>query len=175
MQRRFVVAALAALPVALWASGALADQSPVPPAPIEAKEVTITLSGAKCPDLPKDVVVTGTGSSRTYDNTSTDASGVTHLNTTTVVSGNATDNKGGKYWFDYQNTLVASFTTLPFVGVTTDHFDLVRKRVGGGVHTFFVANLTVTGEGPNDFQIQPLQVRGFPIDFTTGEAQCDPL
>ena len=175
MQKRFVVAVLAALPLALGASGALADQNPVPPAPVGVKDVTFKLSGAKCPDLPKDVVVTGTGSSRTYDNTSTDASGVTHLNKITVISGNATDNKGGKYWFDYQDTLVASFTALPFVGVFTDHFDLVRKRVGGGVHAFFVANLTVTGEGPNDFQIQPVQVRGFPIDFSTGDAQCDPL
>ena len=175
MQKRFVVAALAAIPVALGASGALADQNPAPPAPVETKQVTFTLSGAKCPNLKKDLVVKASGISQTYDNTTTDARGVTHLSTFTIVSGNATDNKGGKWWFDYQNTLVASLTGFPFVGLMTDHFDLVRKRVGGGVHTFFIANVTVTGDKPEDLSFQPVQVRGYPFDFKTGEELCDPL
>src|SRR5260221_2930493 len=100
MLRRFIVTALVALPFTLATAGALADGSPpVPPTPVNIEAVSFTMTSAQCSALPKGVTVKGSGTKRTWATSSTDANGVTHDSSVSIISGAATDNKGGKYWF----------------------------------------------------------------------------
>ena len=175
MLRRLAAVALAMLSVALPAAGALADDA-TPPAPTAVKKVSFTITAKQCPDLPQGVTIKGAGTSRKWESASVDAAGMTHYSAVTIVTGTATDNKGGRYRFDYHDSFSTSHTTVPYVALLTDHFDLVpRGAFGGGLHTFFVANVTVKSEDPFDAAFEPTYVQGDPTDFTTLKAHCDPI
>jgi hypothetical protein len=176
MRRRFIIPALVALPLTLSAAGALADASPAPPTPVAVEKVSFTMTSKQCRALPQGVTVKGSGTKRTWATSSTDASGVTHDSSVSVISGPATDNKGGRYWFDYHDSFNASYTTLPYVALLTDHFDLVKRaNLAGIVHAVFVGELTVTSENPPDATLKPTFALGDPLDFATFTPHCDPL
>jgi len=174
MLKRFLVVAVLGMCAAVAATGALADDTS-PPLP-EVKKVSFTITAKQCPDLPQGVTVKGSGTSRKYTTFSTDANGVNHYYEVTAVTGTATDNRGGRYRIDYHASFSASYTTTPYVAVLTDHFDLVpRGAFGGGLHTFFVANVTVRSEDPFEATFDPIVVHGDPLDFKTLKPHCDPL
>ena len=175
MLRRLGVVALAIATVALPAASALADDT-TPPAPSEVKKVSFTITAKQCPDLPQGVTIKGKGTSRKWESASVDAGGITHYFAVTSVTGTATDNKGGRYRFDYHDDWSTSHTTVPYVALLSDHFDLVPLGAfGGGLHTFFVANVTVKSEDPFDAVFEPTFLRGDPLDFTTFKPHCDPI
>ena len=175
MLRRLGVVALAMLTVGLPAAGALADDA-TPPAPTAVKKVSFTITAKQCPDLPQGVTIKGAGTSRKWESASVDAGGMTHYFAVTAVHGTATDNRGGRYTFDYHDDWSTSHTTVPYVALLTDHFDLVPKGAfGGGLHTFFVANVTVNSEDPFDAVFEPTFLRGDPVDFKTLKPHCDPI
>ena len=176
MQKRFMAAVLAALLLALGSAGALADNPPTRPAPTEVKKVSFTLTSKQCSALPQGVTIKGAGTSRKFETFTQAADGTMHYNEVTVISGAATDNKGGRYWFDYHDDFSTAHTAVPYVALVTDHFDLVsRGAFTTGLHTFFVAEVTVTSEDPFQATFKPTFVLGDPLDFATLASHCDPL
>ncbi len=176
MVRRFMIPALVVVPLMLSAAGALAQAPPAPPTPVSVEPVSFTMTSKQCRALPQGVTVKGSGTKRTWFTSSTDANGVTHDSSVSTITGAATDNKGGKYWFDYHDTYNASHTTLPYVALVTDHFDLVKRgSLAGIVHAVFVAEATVTSENPPAATFKPTFAIGDPIDFATFAPHCDPV
>jgi hypothetical protein len=175
MFRRAIVSAAAALSLGLGATGALADDGSAP-TPAEVKKVSFTITSKQCADLPQGVTIKGSGTSRKYTTFTTDASGVNHYFESVFITGTATDNRGGRYRFDYHHAWSSSSTTPPYVAFFTDHFDIVpRGAFGGGLHTFFAANVTVKSEDPFEAVFDPIVVHGDPTDFKTLKSHCDPL
>jgi hypothetical protein len=146
------------------------------------KEPTLQITPAhfvmkwtQCEQLPEGLVVTGKGTKRHYDYSTTDESGVTHHFEVNLITGHATDNFGGAYWFDYHDTLTANFVKPPFVGLFTDHFSLVP--ISGStvhVHSFFAAKAHV---GANSFSLTKAFIGGgHPISYGSNIVpHCDPL
>jgi hypothetical protein len=146
------------------------------------KEPTLTITPAhlvmtwtQCEQLPEGLVVTGKGTKRHYDYSTTDESGVTHHFEVNLITGHATDNFGGTYWFDYHDTLAANFVKPPFVGLFTDHFSLAP--ISGStvnVHSYFAAKAHV---GANSFALSKAFVAGgHPISYGSNiKPHCDPL
>jgi hypothetical protein len=129
----------------------------------------------QCEQLPEGLVVTGNGTKRHYDYSTTDESGVTHSFVVNLITGRATDNEGGTYWFDYHDTLTANFVKPPFVGLFTDHFSLVP--ISGSsvhVHSFFAAKARV---GTSSFSLHKAFIGGgHPISYGSNiQPHCDPL
>jgi hypothetical protein len=176
MLRRLTITALVAVPFTLSTAGALADGPPAPPTPVKVEAVSFTMTSQQCSELPKGVTVKGSGTKRTWATSSTDANGVTHDSSVSVISGAATDNKGGKYWFDYHDSYNASHTAPPYVALLTDHFDLVKRgSLAGIVHAMFVGELTVTSEDPFTATFKPTFALGDPLEFATFTPHCDPV
>jgi hypothetical protein len=176
MLRRFTIAALVAVPLTLSTASALADGPPAPPTPANIEAVSFTMTSQQCSQLPAGVTVKGSGTKRTWLTSSTDANGVTHDSSVSIISGAATDNKGGKYWFDYHDSYNVSHTAPPYVALLTDHFDLVKKgSLAGVVHAMFVGELTVTSEEPFTATLKPTFALGNPLDFATFTPHCDPV
>jgi hypothetical protein len=112
-------------------------------------------------------VITGEGTAHFWGHESIDGKGVVHFNGGESIHGKATDDNGGDYVFNYHDASSGTFTGFPFVVHLTDHFNLT----GPGdvrIHTFFVADVTITGPGPNDMVFDAKVVIGDPIN-------CDPL
>lgn len=162
MHTRWIVVLLAALAVSLGAPAALA----APPTEV-VEPVSWTIS-PHCGDVPHGVKVTGHGTLRTRTQFSTNAKGVSRLVIRQDASGTAADNHGGSYTWSYRNEFNASFTGFPYDGSDTDRFDVKGNGAAGGLHSSFVAKITVTGPGPTDFTIEFLEVEGDPFN-------CDPL
>jgi hypothetical protein len=104
----------------------------------------------------------------------TDAGGVTTVQVVSHASGRATDNHGNTYAFDYSNAFrVSNSSSNPgiFTGVMTDHFSLAGPALN--LSNGFIAKLTTNLT--DVFVFDPINSRGDPIDFSTGEAHCDPL
>lgn len=176
MHKKAIATGASALVLALGfgAAGAAADDA-VPPVP-EVKKVSFTLTSKQCADVPRGVTIKGSGTERKYVTFTTDANGVGHYFESVFSTGTATDNRGGKYRWDYHHAWSSSATTPPYVAFLTDHFDLVpRGAFGGGLHTFFAANVTVTSEEPFEAVFEPIVVHGDPTDFETLKPHCDPL
>jgi hypothetical protein len=175
MIRRIAVAAAVTVAAVLGASSALADDT-APPAPTLVENVSWKITWKQCGDLPTGVVIKGKGTKRVWDTSSTDANGVTYFSEVAVITGTATDNRGGRYRFDYHDSVTTSHTTTPYVALLVDHFDLVSVGAfGTGLHTFFMANVTVTSEDPFQATFTPILKNGDPLDFKTMTPHCDPL
>ena len=95
---------------------------------------TFVLTSATCPYLPSGTTITGSGPKTSITTTHTDADGVTKLVNHTHAHGNATDQDGNVYVFNYSNTLRVSNTAANpgvFSGHDTDAFSLAgRARPG---------------------------------------------
>ena len=87
----------------------------------------------------------------------------------------ATDQAGNAYVFDYSNEFrVSDSVASPgvFTGTMSDHFSLGGSgpaKVSNG----FLASLTT--DLATFFTFEEINSRGDPIDFATGEEECDPL
>ena len=174
MLKRTILAAAVALLLGLGATAALGGDSPVP-VPPEETAVTWTLPKGQCKNLPKGLRVTGEGTSRTYVTSATAEDGTTAFTELTVITGTATDNRGGTYRFDYHNVLTTSDADAPFVGIMSDHFTLKGRGAADGLHSAFLADFTLTSEDPLVASFDKIWSTGDPIDFATGAARCDPL
>jgi hypothetical protein len=132
------------------------------------------LSNATCAYVPAGTTISWTGPETSTTIIRTDAAGVTTVQIVSHASGQATDNNGNSYAFDYSNAFrVSNSVDEPdtFTGTMTDHFSLA----GPALHLSngFIANLTTNLI--DVFVFDPINSRGDPIDFSNGSAHCDPL
>jgi hypothetical protein len=132
------------------------------------------LSNATCAYVPAGTTISWTGPETSTTIIRTDAAGVTTVQIVSHASGQATDNNGNSYAFDYSNAFrVLNSVDDPdtFTGTMTDHFSLA----GPALHLSngFIANLTTNLI--DVFVFDPINSRGDPIDFSNGSAHCDPL
>ena len=169
LKRTLVVMAVAVGLAGLSATAALGHpaEGPTP----EVTDVEWTLTRAECKSLPKHLKLTGEGTSRKYTTIGSDGS-YTEM---TFVNGTAKDNRGGRYRFDYSNTLTTQSTILPWAGIISDYFSLDGRGAADGLHTAFLANFNFTSEDPLIFTFEPIYQIGDPISFPDGEEHCDPI
>jgi hypothetical protein len=137
---------------------------------------TFTLTSQTCPRLPAGTTVKGTGREASVTRTITDpATGLVTVVNYTKTVGTATDNKGGKYRFDYRNAFhVQNSAAAPatYVGTMFDLFALKGRgpsRIRNGFTAIFTTDLT------SSFSFQPLLAWGDPLSFPDGAPHCDPL
>jgi hypothetical protein len=175
MLKRTIVAAAAALLLAVGATAALGGDSPAPVAPVEETEVSWTIKKGQCKNLPPGLKVTGEGTSRKYVTFASAADGTTAYTELVIITGTATDNRGGTYRFDYHNVLTTPDADAPFTAIMSDHFTLKGRGAANGLHSAFLANFTLTSEDPLVASLEKIWSTGDPIDFATGTARCDPL
>ena len=140
----------------------------------EARAVSFTLTGAVCPNLPPEAVLTGEGTlvERTVVH---EHDGITTVSTLERAVGTATDQDGDTYRFVYLNKFrISNSLEDPFVltGVMLDSF----KLVGGplALANGFIAEMTV---GPAEGQLALEEIASFgdPFDFENLRQVCDPL
>jgi hypothetical protein len=173
MRRILCIAGLAALGATCTAAAATAPGKPKEPT-LKVTPAHFTMKWTDCKQLPEGLVVTGKGTKRHYDYSTTDESGVTHHFEVNLITGYATDNQSGRYWFDYHDTLSANFVAPPFVALFTDHFSLV-PIIGSTVyvHSYFAGKARV---GATSFAIRrPFLAGGHPLSFPSLKPRCDPL
>ena len=169
LKRLLVSIAVLAIAAGMCVTTAIAHPGDAPAG--EVTEVDWTLPAGQCKLLPKRLKVTGEGTQRKYVTIGADGS-YTEVN---WVSGTAKDNRGGRYRFDYANTLTTQSTVVPWTGVMTDFFSLKGTGAANGLHSSFLANFTLTSEDPAAFSFDPIVTFGDPISFPDGAAHCDPL
>lgn len=175
MFRRASLALLAMLSIGLAAPAALAGDPPAPPVPTETTKVTWTLGSGKCKLLPKGLKLSGTGTSRKYTFSGMDVNGSPYFTEFVVIKGTATDNRGGRYRFDYHNSFTAPDADVPYTGIISDHFTLYGNGEADGLHSAFVTRLTVTSEDPFQGSFDPIYAVGDPFGFADFAPRCDPL
>jgi hypothetical protein len=174
--RRWTILIVAVLALALVGSAQAKKAKPVK----EKVDATFTLTSGPgaCSLLPSGTVIEGSGKGESKTTTEV-RQGITMVSNTTHIRGEATDQAGHRYTFDYLNEFTVWNSTADpgtFKGVMTDFFTLEPKgKQSGGVSldNGFIANFTT------DFdtfaQYDPLSTFGDPIDFSAGTAHCDPL
>jgi hypothetical protein len=124
--------------------------------------------------VPAGVTISWTGPERAHTIARTDASGITTVSVVSHASGQATDNLGNTYAFDYSNEFRVSNSIgdpATFTGTMTDHFSLA----GPALHLSNGFIATLTTNLVDSFVFDPINSRGDPIDFSNGSAHCDPL
>jgi hypothetical protein len=168
MRRTLVVVGLSASLLALAAGAAQAQT--------ERSAKTFTLTSQTCPRLPAGTTVKGTGRQTSVTRTITDpATGLVTVVNYTKTVGTATDNKGGRYVFDYRNAFhVQNSAAAPatYIGTMFDLFSLKGRgpsRIRNGFTAIFTTDLGTAAS------FQPLLAWGDPISFPDGAAHCDPL
>ena len=168
MKRILAVAGFVALITAGGAGVASAQTQPT--------KVSFTLSSKTCPRLPAGTTVKGTGRQLSVDKQTTDpATGIVTVVNYTKTTGVATDNKGGRYLFDYRNSFhVQNSAAAPatYIGTMFDLFSLTG-RGPSSLRNGFVALFTT--DLASSFSVQRLLAWGDPIAFPSGAAHCDPL
>ena len=103
------------------------------------------------------------------------ATGIVTVVNYTKTTGVATDNKGGRYTFDYRNSFhVQNSAAAPatYIGTMFDLFSLTG-RGPSSLRNGFVAMFTT--DLASSFSFQRLLAWGDPIAFPSGAAHCDPL
>jgi hypothetical protein len=143
-------------------------------ASIEKSLATFTMSSATCPNLPSGTTVSGSGPEKsiTIDK---QRKGVETIINTTHAHGTATDQDGNRYRFNYSNHFKVSNTSAnpdEFSGKMVDSFSLAGPGPAK-LHNGFLAIFTTDFD--TLFTFQPIHSRGDPIDFSNGDAICDPL
>jgi hypothetical protein len=154
--------------------------SPVPPAAAAATTTTqtqapvsFTITPSQCPQVRS--TVTGTGEHLTITNTRTDQDGTTHVVVNDLVTGTATDTAGGSYRFVYHNHSTATMAPgAPVQMLMNDSFILNGSGSASGIHVGFVFRLTFAAPGQPP-TIEPVNIRGNPVDPVTFEVACDPI
>jgi hypothetical protein len=174
MRKVFCAVGVVALGIAGTATAATGAGKPKQPT-LKETPAHFVMKWTQCAQLPEGLVVTGKGTKRHYDYSTTDDSGVTHHFEVNLITGRATDNEGGSYWFDYHDTLSANFLKPPFIGLFTDHFSLVPITGSSvHVHSYFAAKARV---GASSFSLHKAFIGGGnPISYGSNIKQhCDPL
>jgi len=167
--KRFLTVAGLAVAMIAGGTGAAAAQTTRSPKSFE-------LSSQTCPRLPAGTTVKGTGRETSVTRMITDpATGLVTVVNYTKTVGTATDNKGGKYRFDYRNSFhVQNSAAAPatYVGTMFDLFALMGRgpsRIRNGFTAIVTTDLAAS------FVYQRLLAWGDPISFLDGTAHCDPL
>jgi hypothetical protein len=170
--KRLATSVLAAAALALGGTSALAADGG---ATIEEFPVSFVMTSAACPNLPPGTTIEGAGTLKSITTVKTDNEGVTTVHNTSHANGTATDQAGNTYRFNYENTFrVSDSTASPgvFSGRMTDSFSLVGNgpaHLNNGFQAIFTTDFVTFAT------LEPLNSRGEPLDFATGEARCDPL
>jgi hypothetical protein len=162
--KRLALTVIAIAALALGAGSALAAAPTIDVFPVE-----FTLSSDTCPNLAPGTTIVGAGSETSITSVSTDKKGVTTVMNTSHAHGTATDQAGNTYVFNYAN-----------------HFRVSDMGPGTGFSGEMVDAFSLAGNGPahlsNGFRavftfetLEELTSRGDPLDFSTGQAKCDPL
>ncbi len=169
--KRLVLTAVAAvallLPGSAVAGGGTTTIEPFP--------ADFTLSWKDCPNLPEGTTITGTGTGRSVTKTKTDHHGITTVFNSSIARSRATDQDGNSYRFLYFNQFRVSNTIANpalYSGLMVDLF-LLKGNGPARLRNGFLARITTDlGES---FTYDPIHEFGDPLNFTTGEAMCDPL
>jgi hypothetical protein len=136
--------------------------------------VSFVISSDHCSSLPAGATINGSGTQTSITTTKT-VRGVTTVINMTHSSGNATDQLGNTYVWDYANHYSIDNSGAPdvFSGLMSDHFSLAGNGPYG-LSNGFLGTFTV---GPGDFiSIDEINSRGDPIQFGPFPPQrCDPL
>jgi hypothetical protein len=167
MFRRIGVAAVVAVCALAGTAGALASGNST----TEVYPVEFTIAPGQCPNLPSDVEVRGKGVAKTTTTVSTGHDGKINLRVFTFISGTATDNFGGFYFFSYHNDLQSG---VPGTGWISDHFRLSGIGKASGLFSAFIARVALD-ENFELIDFVPTWSVGDPIDFGTFTPLCDPL
>ena len=136
-------------------------------------ETDFTLTSDQCPNLPPGTTITAHGDGKSITQIK-EADGVVTFRNATHVQGTATDQDGNTYVFNYSNNFTVSGTGPLLTGRMVDSFSLAGN---GPAHlnNGFQANVTTDLQDNGVFELDPLNQRGDPLDFTTGAVMCDPL
>lgn len=140
-------------------------------------EVSWTMTSASCSQLPPGTTINGTGLLRDKITTTTASNGVITVAFDTVAKGRATDDKGNRYRWDYDNESSATNSAaspLVYRGTMTDTFEMEGKgpiEVEAGFEATIVED-----RGAGTFVIDPTSQYGDPAAFGPDfKNRCDPL
>jgi hypothetical protein len=125
--------------------------------------------GVPCADLPPGVSeISGVAEFFVRTTARVDKDGVLHLNINATAFGNATDNNGETYSFNYANHFSVDVppNEFPQQFRVTDHFNLNGKGKASHMHLGFV--VVGTAFGPNDVVTDTINIRGDAFN-------CDPI
>ena len=141
---------------------------------VETFDAGFVMTSEQCPNLPEGTTITGTGTGTSVTKTKTDRRGTTTVFNSSIAPGRATDRAGNRYRFLYSNQFLVSKTSseLLFTGRMVDLF-VLKGNGPASLRNGFLANIR-TNLG-DVFEFDPIFEFGDPIDFETGEAECDPL
>jgi hypothetical protein len=147
------------------------------------RPASFTIPAGQCPQLPKNLVVTGTGVERltikmdSGDEGDADDDDIgdgdpgdgAKFSRLSKIAGMATDSLGGRYTFVYENRFK---TPIPGSGIMTDSFRLTGKGAANGLFAAFKARVTVD----STFDFDTFNVLDFQIIRHVGDSEhCDPL
>jgi hypothetical protein len=176
--KRLIAASVALLVLVLGAGSATAASSG---AGIEFLPVSFSLSSTStngvpggCPFMPAGLTITWSGLEKSVTVVRTGADGLTTVQNTSHASGEATDQNGNTYAFNYSNEFRVTQTSVGsdlFSGTMTDHFSLA----GNGLTLVNGFNSGLTTDLVDVFIFDNTNSRGDPIDFATVAPHCDPL
>jgi hypothetical protein len=170
--KRLATSVLAAAALALGGTSALAADGG---AAIEEFPVSFVITSAACPNLPSGTTIEGAGTMKSITTTRTDKDGITTIHNASHAHGTATDQDNNTYVFNYENNFrISNSQASPsvFSGRMTDSFSLAGKgpaKLHNGFQAVFTTDFVTFAT------FEPLNSRGDPLDFATGEARCDPL
>jgi hypothetical protein len=170
--KRLATLLLATAALALGGTSALAADGG---ATIDEFPVTFAILSATCPNLPAGTTIDGAGTMKSITTTRTDKDGITTIHNASHAHGMATDQDGNTYVFNYENNFrISNSAASPgvFSGRMTDSFSLAGKgpaKLHNGFQAIFTTDFVTFAT------FEPLNSRGDPLDFATGEARCDPL
>ena len=137
--------------------------------------VSWQITHAACPNIPVGATINGAGVEDSITTTTT-LNGITTITNTSHATGNATDEQGNTYVWNYSNHFSASNTVESpdaFSGPMTDAFSLA----GNGPYRLSNGFLGTFTFGPGNFySITETNSRGDPLVFGDFAANaCDPL
>jgi hypothetical protein len=168
--RRSVVTAISVVLLALSLVSLVAASDG---ATIETVPVSFVLTSATCSNLPSGTELTGSGTAKSITTTRTDGDGVVTVVNSTHAHGTATDQDGNTYVFNYSNEFRATLDGGVYSGLMTDAFALAGHGpadLNNGFVGHFVSDFSSFFTVPD-----VISSHGDPLDFVTGDVQCDPL
>jgi hypothetical protein len=141
---------------------------------VETSPVKFTLTSATCPNLPPGTTITGAGTLTSITWTTTRHRRTTVTNSS-LAPGTATDQAGNQFTFLYSNQFRVANTRAHrrvYSGVMVDVFTLQGPGPAKLSNGFLARYRT---DFKNLQRFIPLDAFGDPIEFSTGQAHCDPL
>ena len=141
---------------------------------VETSPANFTLKSEACSNLPPGTTINGAGTLTSITWT-TKRHGRTTIINSSIAPGTATDQAGNQYTFLYSNQFHVSNTRSHrklYSGPMIDVFTL-QGAGPAKLSNGFLARYTTDFKQRQNFS--PMDAFGDPIDFSTGQAHCDPL